>query len=149
MQCPAIAYSNGRRLWGRSDMDIHNVAFALGGLIGSGTAVIHGALTQRHMVEPIGAVLSEGKRLSAPIRKLVPVLLHFSTFAWLAGGIALIAAATWCGRDVKLAIGLLVGSLYLFGAVGNAWATRGRHPGWMLMAAAVLLIAYGLSGSGG
>jgi hypothetical protein len=77
------------------------------------------------------------------------VLLHFSTFAWLVGGLALIAAAFCHGPDVKLATGLLVGSLYLFGAVGNAWATRGRHPGWMLMAAAAVLIAYGLCGSGG
>jgi hypothetical protein len=76
------------------------------------------------------------------------MLLHFSTFAWLVGGLALVAAAAWFGREVKLATGLLVGSLYLYGALGNAWATRGRHPGWILMAAAVGLIGYGFSGSG-
>jgi len=35
---------------------------------------------------------------------------------------------------------LFVGSLYLFGALGNLWATRGRHPGWMLMAALILIV---------
>jgi hypothetical protein len=39
--------------------------------------------------------------------------------------------------------------LYLFGALGNLWATRGRHPGWMLMAAALILIVIGVNKSGG
>lgn len=125
------------------------MSLALAGLIGSGTALVHGILTQRLMVRPIGAVLGGDKSLSSPIRRLVPVLLHFSTFAWFAGGLALIAAAAKGGPDAKLATGMLVGSLYLFGAIGNAWATRGRHPGWLLMAVAVGLIGYGLNGSGG
>ena len=130
-------------------MDLHDGALALAGLIGSGTALVHGILTQRLMVGPIAAALGEGRKLSAPVRKLVPILLQFSTFAWLAGGLALIAAAAWLGRDAKLAVGLLVGSLYLYGAVANAWATRGRHPGWILMAVSVVLIGYGLCRSGG
>ncbi len=62
---------------------------------------------------------------------------------------ALIAAALWLDRDARLATGLFVGSTYLFGALGNLWGTRGRHPGWMLMAAALILIAFGLSDSAG
>ena len=130
-------------------MNWHDGALTLAGLIGSGTALVHGILTQRLMVRPIGAALGEGSKLSAPVRKLVPMLLQFSTFAWLAGGLALIASAAWLERDAKLAVGLLVGSLYLYGAVGNAWATRGRHPGWILMAVSVVLIGYGLCRSGG
>jgi hypothetical protein len=37
----------------------------------------------------------------------------------------------------------------LFGALGNLWATRGRHPGWMLMAAALILIVFGVTKSSG
>jgi hypothetical protein len=128
-------------------MDWHDIALAAAGVIGSGTAVVHGVLTQRLMVRPIGAALAE-KRISAPIRRLVPLLLHFSTFAWFLGGLALVGAA-WCiDREVKLATGLIVGGLYLFGAVVNIWATRGRHPGWMLMAVAVLLIGLGICRAG-
>ena len=130
-------------------MDWHDCALALAGLIGGGTALVHGILTQRLMVRPVGAALGADSNISAPARKLVPVLLHFSTFAWFLGGLALIAAAAWLGSEAKLATGLLVGSLFLFGAVGNAWATRGRHPGWMLMAAAVALIGYGVCCTGG
>ena len=122
-----------------------NAALALAGVLGSATAVVHGILTQKLMVKPIEAFLPDNKRASAPIRRLVPLLLHFSTVSWFLGGLTLIAAALWWGNDTKLTIGLSVGSLYLFGAVANAWATRGRHPGWMLMAAAVLLIGVGIT----
>lgn len=31
-------------------------------------------------------------------------------------------------QQARLVTGLLVGSSYLYGAAGNLWATRGRHP---------------------
>ncbi len=130
-------------------MNWQDAALALAGLIGSGTAVVHGVLVQRLMVRPIDACFAEDKRINAPIRKLVPLLLHFSTVAWFLGGLALIAAACCFAPDVKRATGLFVGSLFLFGALGNLWATRGRHPGWMLMAAALILIGSALCGSAG
>jgi hypothetical protein len=130
------------------DMNWHDAALAMAGVIGSCVAVVHGILVQRLMVGPFEEVSLGDKRISAPIRRLVPLLLHFSTVSWLLGGFALIAAATWFGPDAKLATGLFVGSLYLFGALGNLWGTRGRHPGWMLMAAALVLIAFGVTQSG-
>ena len=129
-------------------MNWHDVALAMAGIIGSCVAVVHGILTQRLMVGPFQEMSLADRRISAPIRRLVPLLLHFSTVSWLLGGFALIAAAIWFGHDAKLATGLFVGSLYLFGALGNLWGTRGRHPGWMLMAAALALIAFGVTPSG-
>ena len=129
-------------------MNWHDAALAMAGVIGSCVAVVHGILTQRLMVRPFEELSLADKRISAPIRRLVPLLLHFSTVSWFLGGFALIAAAIWFGHDAKLATGLFVGSLYLFGALGNLWGTRGRHPGWMLMAAALVLIAFGVTQSG-
>ena len=129
-------------------MNWHDVALAMAGIIGSCVAVVHGILTQRLMVGPFQEMSLADRRISAPIRRLVPLLLHFSTVSWLLGGFALIAAAIWFGHDAKLATGLFVGCLYLFGALGNLWGTRGRHPGWMLMAAALALIAFGVTPSG-
>jgi hypothetical protein len=71
--------------------------------------------------------------------------VQFSTFAWLSGALALIVAARWFEPQARLVTGLLVGSLYPFGALGNFWATAGRHPRWMLMAAALVLIAVGVT----
>lgn len=129
-------------------MTWQDAALALAGVIGCGVAVVHGILTQRLMVRPFEAFLLADKRMTASVRRLVPGLLHFSTFNWFLGGLALIAAAIWFEQSAKLATGLLVGSSYLYGALGNLWATRGRHPGWMLYAVALVLIAFGIGGAG-
>ena len=68
-------------------------------------------------------------------KRLVPLF----TLLW--GGLML-----WLGMAQT---GLLVGSSYLYGALGNLWGTRGRHPGCMLMAAALLLVAFAVGTSGG
>ncbi|BCW90408.1 hypothetical protein sos41_35770 [Alphaproteobacteria bacterium SO-S41] len=126
-------------------MDLHTIALMAAGAIGSVTAVVHGVLTERLMVPPIDSALLKDKRSGRVIRQLVPMLLHYSTVSWFLSGVLLIVAALWFPPDAKLATALIVGGHFLYGAIGNAWATRGRHPGWMLMAVAVGLIAYGLS----
>jgi hypothetical protein len=126
-------------------MDWHAAALDVAGVIGIGVAVVHGLLVQRLMVRPIEAAYAAGVRMSRASRQLVPALLQFSTYNWFLGGLALIAAANGFPPGARLATGLLVGSSYLFGAVGNLIATRGRHPGWALYAAAVGLIAYGVA----
>jgi hypothetical protein len=128
-------------------MNWQSTALTIAGVIGSGVAVIHGILVQRLMVKPFEEFALADGRISAPVRRLVPLLLHFSTISWFLGGLALIAAATWLGRDARFATSVFVGSLYLFGALGNLWATRGHHPGWMLMAVALVLITLGISKS--
>jgi hypothetical protein len=126
-----------------------DAALAMAGIIGAGVAVVHGVLVQRLMVRPFEAFAIADRRIAGSTRRLVPLLLHFSTIFWFLGGLALIAAAHWFGPDVRLAISLVVGGCYLFGAIGNLWATRGRHPGWMLMAGALLLILLGANKPGG
>jgi hypothetical protein len=130
-------------------MDWQDAALAAAGVIGSAVAVVHGLLVQRLMVGPIREACSGDKRFRGPVGKLVPALLQFSTFAWFLGGAALVAAAGGMDEAARLAISLFVGALFLFGAVGNLWATRGRHPGGLLMAAAVVLIAVSLAASRG
>lgn len=128
-------------------MNWQTAALGLAGAIGSGVAVVHGVLTQRLMVQPFEALAQNDKRFSATIQRLIPVLLHFSTVAWFAGGIALIAAAIWFDPPARFATGLFVGGLYLFGVIGNFWGTRGRHPGWMLLAVALALIVFAIAPS--
>lgn len=130
-------------------MGLRDASLAMAGVIGSCVAVVHGVLVQRLMVRPFGEFLVADRRTAAPVRRLVPLLLHFSTVSWFLGGLALVAAAIWFGRDARLATGLSVGGLYLLGALGNLWGTKGRHPGWMLMAAALILIVFGVGTSGG
>ena len=125
-------------------MDSHNIALVIAGVIGSCVAVVHGVLMERHIVKPLVQMAQE-RRMRASLIRLAPVLLHFTTFSWVLGGLALIAAASWFGRDARLTTILFVGGSYIFGVLGNLWATRGRHAGWMLLGMAVVLIAYGSS----
>jgi len=83
------------------------------------------------MVLPFERSLFGNERINAPIRKFVPLLLHFSTVSWLLGGLTLIAAANWFERDAKLATGRSVGSMYSYGAAANLWGTRRLYPGWV------------------
>ncbi|EIM24441.1 hypothetical protein [Microvirga lotononidis] len=127
-------------------MTSYKAALVLAGLIGSFGAVIHGMLTQSHLVVPVREL--SATRIRVPIQRLVMILLQFSTFNWFVGGLALIAAVCLSGQEARLAAGLLVGSSYLFAALGNLWATRGRHPGWIVYGAALGLILYGLTEPG-
>ncbi len=125
-----------------------NVALAMAGIIGACVAVLHGIRVQRFMVGPFEEFALADKRIAERTRRLVPLLLHFSTIAWFLGGPVLVAAANGFQQDARLASSLFVGSTYLFGAVVNLWATRGPHPGWMLMAAALVLILLGANKPG-
>lgn len=126
-------------------MHWRDIVLALAGVVGGFVAIVHGVLVQRWMVKPIGERAVVGKRMAGSTRRMVPLLLHFSTAAWFLGGLALIAAAGWFGPGARLATALFVGGLYLYGAIGNLWATRGRHPGWMLMVVALALIVVAVS----
>lgn len=127
-------------------MELQNLALTLAGLIGAATAIFHGIVTHRLMVVPIDRRLADAAGVSMTIRRIVPPLLQYSTYSWLAGGVALVIAANVAGPETRLWISLLVGAEFLYAAIANLWATRGRHPGWVLMAAAVILIAVDLLG---
>ena len=119
-----------------------NIALVGAGVIGGTAAIIHGVLTQRFIVRPFQSLAAAS--IAAPIRRLQLMLLQFSTFSWLSGGIALVVAGVALDREAQIATGLIVGSAYMFAVAGNCWATRGRHPGWMIYGVALLLIGYGL-----
>lgn len=121
----------------------NDIALAAAGLIGGAVALVHGTLTQRLLVRPVLARIPADSPGADTVRKLVVLLMHFSTFYWFVGGLALVAAAFVLPPPARLATAVLVGIAYLFAVAGNAWATRGRHPGWMLYAAAVVLILVG------
>ncbi len=121
-----------------------NAALVGAGFIGTAVAVLHGVLLQRLMVAPLSRLAAHAEpHVSASLQRLIAPLLHFSTAVWFAGGLALIAAGVLLPPDVRLTVSILVGGTYLFGAIFNFWATRGRHPGWMLLAAALVLIVLG------
>ena len=91
-------------------------------------AVVHGVLVQRFMVKPFEEFALADKKIAGSTRRLVPLLLHFSTISWFLGGLALVAAANWFGPDARLTICLFVGGTYMFGAIINQLLQRIEIP---------------------
>ena len=114
-------------------------AFVVAGCIGVCVAIVHGVLLQKLMIGPILA--SSGYPGST--RRLLPALMQFSTFCWFLGGVALIATPAFPDQSSILTTATFVGIFYAFGAIGNFWGTRGRHPGWVLLTIATALIVWG------
>lgn len=101
------------------------------------TAVVHGAIAELR-VFPRVRVQPEKARI------LLRMVWQASTIDWIALGLLLIAApliGSEAARQWVIAVAVLA---YGYAAVGNALATRGRHVGWVLMAAVVLLALLGL-----
>jgi hypothetical protein len=124
-----------------------DIALIAAGILGAGIAVVHGVVMQRYIVSPIEEWFGAGSRMNTAAKSLVPILLNLTSVYWLVGGVALIAAALWFNEDAKFATAACVAFLYLCATVGNFVGTRGRHPGWMLYAVSLALIAFGVSPS--
>ncbi|MFK7734217.1 MAG: hypothetical protein AB8B48_21520, partial [Pseudomonadales bacterium] len=58
--------------------------FIAAGSLGCIVAVVHGVILQKKMVGPILAEM----KLAGSLRRLIPLLLHFSTVFWFLGGLA-------------------------------------------------------------
>lgn len=113
----------------------------IAGCIGASVAIFHGVLMQKLMINPL-LKSPYGKEMSVQVRRLLPLLLHFTTLFWFIGGVCLILAPFVFSQTERFIVSIVVGSFYAFGALGNFWGTRGRHPGWLLLAASVALIAF-------
>lgn len=127
------------------DMDWYSIALMAAGVIGGSTAIVHGILMKRLIIGPIEAVFVANGQISAPIQKIVRLLLHFTTFNWLISGLALIAVAIWFKQDARLVTGLIAGSSFLYGVIISFWVMRRPHPSWILFSVALLLIILGLT----
>jgi hypothetical protein len=120
-----------------------DLALAGAGVIGVVVAIAHGFAMQRRIVRPLNALLDSSRVVSRAGANLVAPLLHVSTFTWLVGGLLLIVAAARLQGEARVLVSFYVGGIYLYAAIMNAWATRGRHVGWPLMSLALILLVAG------
>ena len=99
-------------------------------------AIIHGVLGE---TKEFPRVTIEPLRL----RSLLRLVWQASTVAWIGGGVLLIAAPLMASELARHWIVVTLASVFGFGALGNAWATRGRHFGWMVLSAVVAMAVAG------
>jgi hypothetical protein len=115
---------------------MRDVLLQCSGLAAIAAAVIHGLLGEfkvfpRMSIEP--------QRL----RTLIRLVWQASTVAWIGCGILLVAAPSMESDHARHWIVITLACVFAFAALANAWATRGRHFGWMALGAVVVMAVAG------
>lgn len=81
--------------------------------------------------------------LTDDLRNFIRTAYQFGTAGWVAVGV-LMLASNGLSVDARQLLGLIAIALFGFAALTNAWFTRGRHPGWLLLAATCVLTGLSL-----
>jgi hypothetical protein len=115
---------------------MRDVLLQFSGVAAIAVAVIHGVLGEtkvfaRATIEP------------PRFRTLIRLVWQASTVAWIGGGVLLIAAPLMSSEPARHWIVVTLSGVFAFGALANAWATRGRHFGWVALSSVVALALAG------
>ncbi|RZN08627.1 hypothetical protein CWO91_21465 [Bradyrhizobium genosp. SA-3] len=99
-------------------------------------ALIHGMLGEtkvfaRATIEPLR------------LRTLIRLVWQAGTVAWIGGGVLLLAAPWMQSNLARHWIIVTLAVVFGFAALANAFATRGRHFGWVGMGTVVALAVAG------
>ncbi len=115
---------------------MRDILLQCSGLLAIAAALIHGVLGETKV---FARATIEPKRL----RTLIRAVWQAGTIAWIGGGLLLLAAP-WMGSNAARRWSVITFAVvFAFAALGNAWALRGRHFGWVAMSAVVALAVAG------
>jgi hypothetical protein len=115
---------------------MRDLALQAAGVLAISVALIHGAIAELQ-------IFARARIEPAASRRLLRLIWQASTVDWIAIGGLLIAAPV-LGTDARRWIVAVAVVVYGYGAIGNAIASRGRHPGWLLMCCVIALALSGL-----
>lgn len=107
------------------------------GVLGLLAAIIHGVLGET-------AVFAKARIEPERLRRLIRGVWQCSAVAWAGLAILLVAAPYMGSAAARIWIVGVAVAVYGFAAAANAWCTRGRHFGWMVLATAIALAMGGL-----
>ena len=100
-------------------------------------ALLHGVLGE--------TVVFPRARIDPPwVLTLMRAVWHCGVVAWLGGGALLMAAPSFDSDRARRWIIFVVVAIYGSAAIGNAIATQGRHFGWIVLLAVVILTLVGI-----
>ena len=106
------------------------------GLVAIAAALIHGVLGETRVFK---RATIEPPRLKTLIR----LVWQVGSVAWIGGGVLLIATPWMASEPARHWIAVTFACVFAFAALGNAFATRGRHFGWMALSAVVAMAVAG------
>jgi hypothetical protein len=73
------------------------------------------------------------------LRTLIWLIWQAGTVAWIGFGVLLIAAPWMASEPARHWIIVTFACVFAFAASANAWASRGRHFGWVVFGAVVAM----------
>lgn len=106
------------------------------GVVTIAVALVHGILGETK-------VFARARIEPERLRTLIRLVWQASTVAWIGGGVLLIAAPWMQSESARHWIVVTMAGVLGFSALANAWATRGRHFGWMALSAVVVMAVAG------
>jgi hypothetical protein len=109
---------------------------AAGGL-GIAAALVHGYLGETK-------VFASPRIPAGRARLLLRGVWHCSVVDWVVMGALLMLVPTMGSDRARIAIISASAVVFAAGAIGNAWASRGRHFGWVWLAVVVGLALAGM-----
>jgi uncharacterized membrane protein SirB2 len=115
---------------------MRDVLLQCSGLLAIAAAATHGVLTETKVFP---RVTIEPQRL----RTLFRLVWQIPTVAWIAAGVLLIAAPSIGSESARHWMVVTFACLFIFSALGNAWGTRGKHFGWIVLGAVAALAVAG------
>jgi len=115
---------------------MRDILLQCAGIVAIAVALIHGVLGETRV---FARATVEPPRL----RTLLRLVWQAGTVAWIGGGVLLIAAPWMASEPARHWIVATMAIVFAFAAFANAWATRGRHVGWMLLSGVVTLAVAG------
>jgi hypothetical protein len=115
---------------------MRDVLLQCSGVAAIAAAVVHGVIGEskvfpRVTIDP------------ARLRTLFRLVWQAGTVAWIGGGVLLIAAPLMSSEPARHWIVVTLAGVFGFAAMANAWATRGRHFGWVALSSVVALAVAG------
>lgn len=115
---------------------MRDVTLQIAGALAILAGLVHGALGETK-------VFSRARIEPSWAKRLLRAVWHCGAVAWVAGGALLIAVPAFATDGARRWIIFLSVAVYGSAAIGNAVATRGRHFGWMVLSAVVVLTLAG------
>lgn len=116
---------------------MHDLALQVAGVLAIAVSAVHGVLAETH-------VFARARIEPDSMRRLIRLVWQCSTVAWIGGGVLLLVASGLPSGGARHWIIAVFVVVFSFGVGANAWATRGRHFGWMALGVVVILALLGL-----
>jgi hypothetical protein len=116
---------------------MRDIALQLAGALAILAALLHGVLGETR-------VFPRAQIDPSWVRRLVRAVWHCGVVAWIAVGALLIATPIVAADGARRCIVVTAAAVFGSAAIGNALATRGRHFGWMVLAAVTVLALVGM-----